>query len=144
MIVLIPAPPFKYALKWAATVVDEVMCRYPRATDLVTQVCQFTPYDLAKFIAKPDPMWIYLRKAIQVTHRNMEKHPRANHLTNVKRFLEDILERKPVIRGEGGFTELQNRLPLRSGNQQGGEAAAKRRPTLPTFSAPPPAGLDIF
>jgi len=144
MDILIPAPPYKYALSWAATVVDEVQVRYPRATEIVSKVCNITPYDLAKFIAKPDPLWIYLRKAIQIGHRNMQHAPGTDHYTNVKRTIEDLLRRKPVLRGAEGFTELQFRLDWGSGNQKGGEAEAKRRPTPPSLSAPPPAGYDIY
>ena len=144
MDILIPAPPYKYALRWAATVVDEVQAKYPRATELVGQVCQITLYDLAKFIAKPDPLWIYLRKAIQIADRNMRHNPRADHYTHVKRSTEDLLRRKPVLRGAEGFTELQIRIDWGSGNQEGGGSRSEARATSPNLSAPPPAGYDIF
>lgn len=144
MDILIPAPPFKYALRWAATIVDEVQCRYTRATDLVCQVCNITPYDLAKFIAKPDPAWNYLKKSIQICSRNMEHNPRADHYTNVKRTIADLLRRKPVLRGEEGFTELQYRIDWGSGNQEGGGSRSEAKAISPILSDPPPAGYDIY
>lgn len=60
-----PAPQFKYSLSWAATVVDELVAKYTRATDVICRVYDISRYDLVKYLAKPDPLWPYLRERIK-------------------------------------------------------------------------------
>ncbi len=124
---LIPAPRYKYSLGWAASVVDQLVAKYPRATDVICRVYGITRYDLVKYLAKPDDMWIYLRERIKYlalceerTGKQMDyltvvewcqglhatKHAHGQGKRLDKR-LNDLYNEGAGIKGRGGCSEAK-------------------------------------
>lgn len=60
-----PAIPKKYSLTWAGQVVEQLREAHPRATDYVMKLYGITTTDLARFLARGDPVYTYLKKRIK-------------------------------------------------------------------------------
>lgn len=139
---LIPAPRFKYSLGWAATVVDAVVAKYPRATDLICWAYGITRYDLVKYVAKPDPLWNYFRSRIKNVSKFEERRGRPiDHETLVKWEL-DLTTTKHAM-GEGGRLDkrIREQYNKRAGIKgRGIEATAEI--ALPSFTPPVPPSED--
>jgi len=138
---LIPAPRFKYSLSWAASIVDEVVSKYPRASDLVCQVYGISRYDLVKYLAKPDPLWNYLRERIKALAGLEERTGKPVNYETVVKWLEDLHHSKHAhSQGE----RLDNRRKALKIEEQGsrgggGRSKAKAEPSLPSL---PPSSPD--
>ena len=65
MIRPIPKPPYLYSLKWAAGVVDQLVSKYARASEIVCQAYGINTYTLVKYLAKPDYEWNWLKARIK-------------------------------------------------------------------------------
>ena len=69
---MIPASSSRYSLSWAQHVVSQLRDRYPRGLKAVYELLQITSQDLAKYLARSDPLWPHLRelaRALDNWHR---------------------------------------------------------------------------
>lgn len=146
---LIPAPRFKYSLSWAASVVDEVCAKYPRATEMICRVYGITRYDLVKYLAKPDVMWNYLRERIKYLALCEERTGKAMDYLTVVEWCTGLHNMKHA-RGQG--ERLDKRLKELRMKEQGsrgggGRSEAKAETSLPyppTVSSSPDPTQFVF
>lgn len=144
---LIPAPRFKYSLSWAASVVDQVVAKYPRATDVICRVYGITRYDLVKYLAKPDDMWIYLRERIKYLATCEERTGKAMDYSTVVEWCRGLHSMKHAHgQGERLDKRLKDLRMKEQGSRGGrGHSEATAEPSLPSpppvFSSPDPAQL---
>lgn len=129
----IPAPTFTYSLSWAAGIVDQLVAKYARATEMVCEVYGITSYDLVKYLAKPDPMWDYLRNRIKAVGRWEERLCKPINYETLVEWEWQMVHHRTGLKVAG---RLDNRLReqenKRAGMKGGGsEATAERSP--PSF-----------
>jgi len=145
---LIPAPRFKYSLGWAASVVDRLVEKYPRATDVICRVYGINRYDLVKYLAKPDDMWIYLRERIKYLALCEERTGKAMDYSTVVEWCMGLHGMKHSHKlGERLDKRLES-LKLREQGSRGGggRSEAEAEPSLPTplRSSPSPNPLQYM
>lgn len=140
----IPAPRFKYSLSWAASVVDEVASKYPRATDTICRVYAITRYDLVKYLAKPDPMWNYLRERIKYLALCEERTGKAMDYLTVVEWCKGLHGMKHA-HGQGERLDKRlNSLRIKEQGSRGGggrseaEAETSLPSSLPSSPSPNP------
>jgi len=134
---LIPAPRFKYSLGWAASIVDQLTAKYTRATDVICRVYGITRYDLVKYLAKPDDMWIYLRERIKYLAVCEERTGKQMDYYTVVEWCKGLHDMKHAHGlGERLDKRLNDLMIKEQGSRGGrGRSEAKADPSLPY---PPP------
>jgi len=137
-----PAPRFRYSLSWAAAIVDELTVKHTRATEVVCQVYGISRYDLVKYLAKPDPLWNFLRERIKNLARQEERLGRPIEYETIVKWLEDLHHTK-FAKGEGGRLDSRRealKMKEQGSRGGGGRSEAKAEPSLPIAS--PRLALD--
>lgn len=139
---LIPAPRFKYSLSWAASIVDEVVSKYPRASEMICKVYGITRYDLVKYLAKPDVMWNYLRERIKYLALCEERTGKAMDYSTIVEWCTGLHGMKHS-RGQGERLDkrlMELKLREQGSRGGGGRSEAKAEPSLPYLppSSPSP------
>jgi hypothetical protein len=139
---LIPAPRFKYSLSWAASVIDEVCSKYPRASEMICRVYGISRYDLVKYLAKPDVMWVYLRERIKYLALCEERVGRPMDYLTVVEWCKGLHGMKHAHgQGERLDKRLKELILKEQGSRGGrGRSEAKADPSLPYLppSSPSP------
>jgi len=113
---LIPASRYRYALGWAATVVDQVAAKYTRDTDIICQIYDINRYDLVKYVAKPDPLWNYFRSRIKALAGMEARLGRQVEYLTIVEWIEDLNHTKHAL-GEG--ERLDKRLQATKNRRAG-------------------------
>lgn len=144
-----PAPRFKYSLGWAASVIDELVAKYPRASDMICRVYGITRYDLVKYLAKPDPMYVYLRERIKYLALCEERTGKPMDYSTVVEWCS-LLKGTKHAHGLGErLDKREKELKLREQGSRGagGRSEAKAEcslPLRPPSSSPPDPRQFMF
>ena len=136
---LIPAPRYKYSLSWAASIVDEVVSKYPRASEMICKVYGITRYDLVKYLAKPDIMWNYLRERIKYLALCEERTGKAMDYSTIVEWCAG-LHRMKHSHGQGERLDKRlNSLRIKEQGSRGGGGCseAKAEPPFPSCPSSP-------
>jgi len=130
---LIPAPRYKYSLGWAASIVDQLIVKYPRATEMICRVYGITRYDLVKYLAKPDDMWIYLRERIKYLALCEERTGKPMDYLTVVEWCKGLHDTKHAHgQGERLDKRLNDLIIKEQGSRGGrGQSEAAADPSLP-------------
>lgn len=113
---LIPAPPYKYALSWAHEVIDHLIAQHARATELVMAAMDISTRDLAKLLAKPDPEWNYVRTRIKYLHTRIVER---GYEPDIYTVVEWIYGTRPTGERLNRFTRLDRELKRTRLGEQG-------------------------
>lgn len=133
MIRPIPAPPYEYALSWAAHVVDQLVAKYPRATELVCAAYRINTYTLVKYLAKPDPEWNFLKARIKYLDAYIWETRREPSSVTLVEWLGLPRATAKTLNRLTGLDSRQNSAIMRE-RSSGGSGGAGADPSLP-FSA---------
>jgi len=136
---LIPASKYKYSLSWAACVVDELVAKHERATEMICKVYQITRYDMVKYLAKPDPLWPFLRERIKYLALCEERTGKPMDYLTVVEWCEGLHGTKF---GHGQAERLDKRrkeirIEEQGSRGGGGVGEAEAEPSLPNLPPSP-------
>lgn len=137
---LTPASSFKYSLRWAATVVDELWAKYPRASEMICRVYGIGRYDLVKYLAKPDTMYVYLRERIKYLALCEQRLGRQMEYSTVVEWCGLLKGTKHAHGLTERLDKREKELKLREQGSRGGGGCseAKAEPSLPNAFPPSP------
>lgn len=114
----------KYSYQWALDVVYGLTDKHTRATEIVCEFYDISPRILALFLAKGDPMWIYLRDRIKAITALEERTNR--YYTDVEIF--DWLKRLSTEKYAGKLADRldngQKKARIKEQSFQGGAPSA--------------------
>jgi len=100
----------RYSYTWANAVFEQLHKKYARATDFLLKYLEITPRQWASFLAKGDPMWVYLRDAVHfVEEHGSDRKWDSDTIRMCGNFWE-YLRRKPNFRVKNHLDSLRKKL----------------------------------
>lgn len=143
-----------YSFTWALSVVDKLVEKYPRATEIEMAVFSLSKRELAAFLAHGDRFWPFFRDQVHILARNMEviRSDRCNiearrrgtldriHTVSSQDLRERVIRRLTSLGSRATLEEQSRKGPVESSGTPEGEGG------LPCFppSESVPAGIQFL
>lgn len=124
--------PAKYSYRWAASVVQSLKSKYPRATESVEIYLDIDDRDLAAYLTIDDPIFPKLRDLIHTADAWMTERPGVGVdlclCSRIRDFPEEMQERFWT-----GLDRKRKRTRLREQGSRGGGGSERSERSPPSF-----------
>jgi len=97
-----PSSPALYSRSWANEVVANLYKKHARATDIVLEILDLTPANLATYLIRHDPLFAKLRDLIHkieiLDQNRVEKYKISDYSSFLSKYYQHYLDKRIVQR----------------------------------------------